>query len=215
MLLWGPRREIPRIHVDRKGHRGQPRQMSDRDKYEKSHKRQRSAATYGKDNDLVPLYLLVGRNCQTNFWGFEESRKFRLDARVSTCPDATGRRKMRATNDSIFHKQGVARHRAKVLRKPDLAGRMVAWSVQLSEFDISFERSGHVKAQALANFLTKLTPGETLTKSMEESTEGEWYLLVDGSSNQVGSGVEVILEGPTGSLSDSLCTSSSKPTTIR
>ncbi|RDX76976.1 rnhA, partial [Mucuna pruriens] len=29
-----------------------------------------------------------------------------------------------------------------VLRKPDLAGRMVAWSVQLLEFDISFERRG-------------------------------------------------------------------------
>ncbi|RDX66873.1 Retrovirus-related Pol polyprotein from transposon 17.6, partial [Mucuna pruriens] len=41
-----------------------------------------------------------------------------------------------------------------VLRKPDLAGQMVAWSVQLSEFEISFEKRGHVKAQALADFLT-------------------------------------------------------------
>ncbi|RDX90076.1 Retrovirus-related Pol polyprotein from transposon 17.6, partial [Mucuna pruriens] len=30
-----------------------------------------------------------------------------------------------------------------VLRKLDMAGRMVAWSVQLSKFDISFERRGH------------------------------------------------------------------------
>ncbi|RDX58415.1 hypothetical protein CR513_62272, partial [Mucuna pruriens] len=68
-----------------------------------------------------------------------------------------------------------------VLRKPDLVGRMVAWSVQLSEFDISFERRGHVKAQVLADF-------------------GEWYLSVDGSTNQSGSGVGVILEGPGGVL---------------
>ncbi|RDY02960.1 Retrovirus-related Pol polyprotein from transposon 17.6, partial [Mucuna pruriens] len=82
-----------------------------------------------------------------------------------------------------------------VLRKPDLAGRMVAWSVQLSEFDISFERRGHVKAQALANFITKLTP--IGTPSVEE---GVWYLSVDGSSNQTGSGVGIILEGPEGIL---------------
>ncbi|RDX94356.1 hypothetical protein CR513_23275, partial [Mucuna pruriens] len=31
---------------------------------------------------------------------------------------------------------------------------MVGWTVQLFEFNISFERRGHVKAQALANFMT-------------------------------------------------------------
>ncbi|RDY10137.1 Retrovirus-related Pol polyprotein, partial [Mucuna pruriens] len=45
-----------------------------------------------------------------------------------------------------------------VPRKPNLAERMVAWSVQLSEFDISFEKRGHVRAQALADFVTELTP---------------------------------------------------------
>ncbi|RDY00827.1 hypothetical protein CR513_15937, partial [Mucuna pruriens] len=33
-----------------------------------------------------------------------------------------------------------------VLRKPDLASRMVAWSAQLSKFDISYENRGHIKA---------------------------------------------------------------------
>ncbi|RDX91197.1 Retrovirus-related Pol polyprotein from transposon 17.6, partial [Mucuna pruriens] len=80
-----------------------------------------------------------------------------------------------------------------VLRKPDLAGRMVAWSVQLSEFNITFEKRGPIKAQALADFITKLT-------IEQEQIEGEWYLLVDGSSNQTGSGAGVILEGPNGVL---------------
>ncbi|RDX88965.1 Retrovirus-related Pol polyprotein from transposon 17.6, partial [Mucuna pruriens] len=80
-----------------------------------------------------------------------------------------------------------------VLRKPDLAGRMVAWSVQLSEFDISFERRGQIRAQALADFTTELT-------LEHEQVEGDWYLSVDGSSNQAGSGVGVILEGPDGIL---------------
>ncbi|RDX64711.1 Retrovirus-related Pol polyprotein from transposon 17.6, partial [Mucuna pruriens] len=82
-----------------------------------------------------------------------------------------------------------------VLQKPDLAGRMVAWSIQLLEFDISFERRGHVKAQALADFITKLTPNGPPTVD-----EGEWYLSVDGSSNQTRSGAGIILEGPEGVL---------------
>ncbi|RDX74986.1 Protein NYNRIN, partial [Mucuna pruriens] len=43
-----------------------------------------------------------------------------------------------------------------VLRKPDLARRMVTWSVQLSEFDISYKSRGHIKAQVLADFITKM-----------------------------------------------------------
>ncbi|RDX84949.1 Retrovirus-related Pol polyprotein from transposon 17.6, partial [Mucuna pruriens] len=57
-----------------------------------------------------------------------------------------------------------------VLRKPDLAGRM-----------------------ALADFITELN-------AEQEQVEGEWYLSVDGSSNQTGSGAGVILEGPNGIL---------------
>ncbi|RDX83570.1 Retrovirus-related Pol polyprotein from transposon 17.6, partial [Mucuna pruriens] len=84
-----------------------------------------------------------------------------------------------------------------VLRKPDLPGRMVAWSVQLSEFEISFERRGHVKAQALADFLTELI-SEDAGGSADKVNAGEWYLSVDGSSNHAGSGAGVILEGPAG-----------------
>ncbi|RDX84073.1 Retrovirus-related Pol polyprotein from transposon 17.6, partial [Mucuna pruriens] len=39
-----------------------------------------------------------------------------------------------------------------VLRKPDLAGRMVAWSVQLSEFDISFEKRAKMMAASFESF---------------------------------------------------------------
>ena len=33
----------------------------------------------------------------------------------------------------------------KVLQKPDVAGRMVRWEVELSEFDIQFEPRGPIK----------------------------------------------------------------------
>ncbi|RDX82530.1 hypothetical protein CR513_36660, partial [Mucuna pruriens] len=82
-----------------------------------------------------------------------------------------------------------------VLRKPDLARRMVVWSVQLSEFDISFERRGHIKAQVLADFVNELSP-----EDRPPVEEGEWYVSVDGSTNQSRSGAGVILEGPGGVL---------------
>ncbi|RDX78296.1 Retrovirus-related Pol polyprotein from transposon 17.6, partial [Mucuna pruriens] len=82
-----------------------------------------------------------------------------------------------------------------VLRKPDLAKRMVTWSVQLSEFDISYKSRGHIKAQALANFIMKMT-----MESTEKEVKGRWFLSMDGASNQTGSGAGVILEGPNGVL---------------
>ncbi|RDY03048.1 hypothetical protein CR513_13388, partial [Mucuna pruriens] len=83
----------------------------------------------------------------------------------------------------------------KVLKKPDLVRQMMAWSVQLFEFDISYESIGHIKAQALVDFVTEMTAG-----SEEVEVNNGWFLSVDGASNQTGSGAEVILEGPNGVL---------------
>lgn len=40
-----------------------------------------------------------------------------------------------------------------VLRKPELARRMVAWSVELSEFGLKYEPRGPMKAHCLADFV--------------------------------------------------------------
>ena len=64
----------------------------------------------------------------------------------------------------------------KVLKKPDVAGRMVKWAVELSEFDIKYEPQGPIKGQIFVDFVVEL------------------------SSNQQGSGAGVILEGPNGVL---------------
>ena len=37
----------------------------------------------------------------------------------------------------------------KVLKKPDVAGRMVKWAVELSEFDIKYEPRGSIKGLSL------------------------------------------------------------------
>ncbi|XP_020229044.1 uncharacterized protein LOC109810075 [Cajanus cajan] len=60
-----------------------------------------------------------------------------------------------------------------VLQKPDLAGRMMKWSVELSEFFIKYEPRGAIKAQALADFLIELTP------QAEENT-AEYEALLAG-----------------------------------
>ena len=41
----------------------------------------------------------------------------------------------------------------KILQRPETLGRLVQWSVQLGEFDISYESRQQIKAQALADFV--------------------------------------------------------------
>ncbi|XP_052723752.1 uncharacterized protein LOC128193711 [Vigna angularis] len=79
---------------------------------------------------------------------------------------------------------------SKILRKPDLAGRMVAWAVELSEFGLRYEPRGSIKGQHLADFAAELPP----------SNQDEWRLYVDGASGQSASGAGIVLEGPNGFL---------------
>jgi len=78
-----------------------------------------------------------------------------------------------------------------ILGRPDVAGRMMKWSLELSEFDIHFESRKALKAQVFANLLAEMT------FSAEENTE-EWTVFVDGSSNSKGSGAEIIIENNEG-----------------
>lgn len=43
-----------------------------------------------------------------------------------------------------------------VLRKPDLAGWMVAWAVKLFEFGLCYELRGSIKEKHLAEFVVEL-----------------------------------------------------------
>ncbi|KAK2373754.1 hypothetical protein QL285_074768 [Trifolium repens] len=71
---------------------------------------------------------------------------------------------------------------------------MVAWSIELSEFDITFSPRGSIKSQVLADFVLEMT------SPPEEEGKLPWNLSVDGASNIRGSGVGVVLEGPDGVL---------------
>ncbi|XP_057452459.1 uncharacterized protein LOC130744287 [Lotus japonicus] len=77
-----------------------------------------------------------------------------------------------------------------VLQKPDLSGRLVAWSVELSEYGLQYDKRGKVGAQTLADFVVELTPEEG------EKLSTKWILFVDGSTNENESGAGVTLQGP-------------------
>ncbi|XP_057719198.1 uncharacterized protein LOC130933587 [Arachis stenosperma] len=79
-----------------------------------------------------------------------------------------------------------------VLQKPDLAGRMMTWSIELSQYDIRYEPRQAIKAQAMADFLVEVTGDPT------EKTSTRWKLHVDGASNQTFGGAGIILESPVG-----------------
>jgi len=84
----------------------------------------------------------------------------------------------------------------KVLQKPDVAGRMVRWAVELSEFDVQYEPRGPIKGHVYVVFVVELS----LAATHQEGADFKWVLFIDGSSNQQGSGAGVILEGPNGLL---------------
>jgi len=81
----------------------------------------------------------------------------------------------------------------KVLQNSDIPGRMVRWAVELSEFDIVYEPRGSIKGQIYADLVAELSPGGA---QQEVELDSQWLLSVDGSSNQQGSGVGIVLEGP-------------------
>ena len=60
----------------------------------------------------------------------------------------------------------------KSMNKPEAAGRMVQWAIELSQFDIEYHQKTAIRAQALANFIAEFTlPNEdSLTNKIERWT---------------------------------------------
>lgn len=79
-----------------------------------------------------------------------------------------------------------------ILGRPDVFGRMMKWSLELSEFDIHYESRKALKARAFAYFVADTT------FPIEEKEKGIWTIFVDGSSNSKGSGAGIIIENDEG-----------------
>ena len=55
----------------------------------------------------------------------------------------------------------------KSMNKPEAAGRMVQWAIELSQFDIEYHPRTAIKAQALADFIVEFTPSNEENLSPE------------------------------------------------
>lgn len=65
----------------------------------------------------------------------------------------------------------------------------MAWSIELSKFNIRYDPQGPIKVQHLENFINELHPSNHF--------EDQWWTLHVGiSSNKRGCGARVLLEGP-------------------
>ncbi|KAL0440299.1 UNVERIFIED_CONTAM: Ribonuclease HI [Sesamum latifolium] len=80
----------------------------------------------------------------------------------------------------------------KILADPNISGRMVKWSIELSEHDIEYQPRPTIKAQSLVDFISELTGTEDPKKSKW------WKIFVDGSSTSLGSGAGIVIETPQG-----------------
>ncbi|KAL0423317.1 UNVERIFIED_CONTAM: hypothetical protein Sradi_0866500 [Sesamum radiatum] len=80
------------------------------------------------------------------------------------------------------------------LGKSDTSGRLVKWATGLSEYDIVYLPRTTIKAQVLADFVSKMAGA-----SIEDTSKVEkWLLHVDGFSTTQGSGARIVISSPYG-----------------
>ena len=68
----------------------------------------------------------------------------------------------------------------KAMNKLEAARRLIQWATKLSEFDVSYRPREAIKAQVLAEFITKFTP--TSDQQNDDQGAKQQVVHVDGSS---------------------------------
>ncbi|KAJ3698911.1 hypothetical protein LUZ61_002616 [Rhynchospora tenuis] len=80
----------------------------------------------------------------------------------------------------------------KALGQFNVAGRLLKWAIELSEFDITYLSRTTYKSQALADFIVQGTSGSFTP------AEAVWEVYVDGASSDKGTGLGVEIISPDG-----------------
>jgi hypothetical protein len=76
-----------------------------------------------------------------------------------------------------------------LLSRPDMAGWMLKWSLEISEFDIRYESRKALKAQVLADFVAEMTAPAPSSEETEK-----WRIFIDGASSSTGARAGIILQ---------------------
>jgi hypothetical protein len=87
----------------------------------------------------------------------------------------------------------------KAMNKPDTAGRLIQWSIELSEFDIDYWSRTAIKAQALADFIAEFTLKDDEPKEDVEQTS-KWTANIDGSSTKNAGRIGIVLKSLEGDI---------------
>ena len=66
----------------------------------------------------------------------------------------------------------------KAMNKLEATGRLIQWAIELSEFDVRYQKRNAIKAQALADFIAEFTPNCGDMEGMEANKK--WIIHVDG-----------------------------------
>uniref|UniRef100_A0A2N9GWC8 Uncharacterized protein n=1 Tax=Fagus sylvatica TaxID=28930 RepID=A0A2N9GWC8_FAGSY len=186
-------RKIPWVHGLPERNRGQPRQNKSRarDDSPKSPRQLSAQPSSGKTG---------APNCQCTtpskaFQGAEERYPAMEKLALALIIAA---RKLRPYFQS--HKIIVLTNHPlrKAMNKPDAAGRLIQWAVELSEFDIEYHPRQAIKAQALADFIAEFTVTED--EPSEEKPDEGWEIEIDGSSVKGAGGVGIVFKTPEGHL---------------
>nr|XP_029148723.1 uncharacterized protein LOC114925322 [Arachis hypogaea] len=78
-----------------------------------------------------------------------------------------------------------------ILQKPDLAGRMMTWAIELSQYDLQYEPRHAIKAQAMADFLVE----EVIIQHVPREKNTRADLLSKLASTKPGSGNRSLIQG--------------------
>ncbi|GJR56641.1 reverse transcriptase domain-containing protein [Tanacetum coccineum] len=92
-----------------------------------------------------------------------------------------------------------------ILNKTEASGKLAKYVVELGTYNITFEPRNAVKGQVLADFISETPDGEPAESyfwvpeaTPEEDDSGRWTLFTEGVSSTKGSGVGLVLIGPSG-----------------
>ena len=73
-----------------------------------------------------------------------------------------------------------------ILHKPETSGRLIKWSIELSEFDIRYKPRTAIKGHILVDFIMEFTPAASTEETHLTPDLPIWRLSVDGAANAQG-----------------------------
>ncbi|GKD57080.1 reverse transcriptase domain-containing protein [Tanacetum coccineum] len=94
----------------------------------------------------------------------------------------------------------LAASKETIISRPEVAGRLQKWSIELGEYAIQYRPRVSVEGHMFADFIVKRPEEDSPDTPMEEEEElpEPWILFIDGSSCTDGSGAGLILTNPEG-----------------